>query len=149
MPSVLWCWCGVPVIWIRAKQTMSAELFMYGCNYDIRCNHRPLCKNPRLALNFTYYPNISNVCNSIILNKHTHFLWVEIQCTILGKDRWNPNFGEGGCCLGLTEKVEPRPPSMYNYCPSSDAKHGITCWSEITICRLQGIVTWVGAKYQK
>ena len=63
----------------------------------------------------------------------------ETQCIGIDKDRYDPVNGNVDCCPGLIEKTEPRPTSMNNYCPTSDVRHDIDCWSTITMCRVQGI----------
>ena len=63
--------------------------------------------------------------------------WVAAPCTEVDLDRWSPDYG--GCCPGLTTKVEPRPTASNYYCPSSDANHGSSCWSTIVMCRIQGM----------
>jgi len=54
-------------------------------------------------------------------------------CSRVGADRWGPN--RGGCCIGLGECAEPRALNDGLYCATSDAGHGSSCWSTISMCR--------------
>jgi len=54
-------------------------------------------------------------------------------CSTADTDRYYPDLS--ACCNGLTECVEDRPKNNSAYCAASDPGHGITCWSQIVMCR--------------
>ena len=53
-------------------------------------------------------------------------------CTATDNDRDDT---EAGCCSGLSVCVEARSTDDADYCDESDPEHGVSCFSEITMCR--------------
>ena len=57
-------------------------------------------------------------------------------CTGKGGERHGPDLG--GCCAGLQEVAEPRPPSNPYYCTESAPGFGTSCWPTWQMCRPKG-----------